>query len=150
MVVGTSGGGHLVAGYAVKHRREVAGMVLIDTGAPLEDPGKEIVEATDPESPENVEKRDYLQIERDAWAARRRIGDIPVSIMSVKFSAAEIEESPFPAERAAMKRNVARQRGWFVLSPRTEQIVTHGGHAVEEDDPDLVIKTIIDVVKAGR
>jgi len=82
VLVGTSGGGYLVVGYAVKHRRDIAAMVLIDTGQPLSNPPKEIVEATDPESPENIEKRDYLQIENDAWAARRRIGDIPVSIMT--------------------------------------------------------------------
>jgi pimeloyl-ACP methyl ester carboxylesterase len=150
VLVGTSGGGYLVAGYAVEHRRDVAGMVLIDTGRPLDNPPKEIVEGTDPENPENVEKRDYLQIENDAWAARRRIGDIPVSIISVKFSADEIRESPFAVERQAMKRNVARQRGWLVLSPRAKQIVTTGGHAVEESDPELVVKTILDVVKEAR
>lgn len=150
VLVGTSGGGYLVAGYAVKHPTEVAGMVLIDTAAPIDNPPKEIVEATDPESPENIEKRDFLQIEKDAWAARRRIGDIPVSIMSVEFSADEIAGSPFPSERVLMKHNVQRQRGWFVLSPQARQIVTHGGHAVEETNADLVVKTILDVVKAAR
>ncbi len=114
---------------------------------PLDNPPKE---ATDPVSPENVEKRDYLQIENDAWAARRRIGDIPISIISVEFSADEIRESPFAVEQQAMKRNVARQGGWLVLSPRAKQIVTTGGHAVEESDPELVVKTILDVVKQAR
>ena len=150
VLVGTSGGGYLAAGYAVEHRRYVAGMVLIDTGRPLDNPPKEIVDETDPENPENVEKRDYLQIENDAWTARRRIGDIPMSIISVKFSQQEIRESPFAIERQAMKRNVARQRGWLVLSPRGKQIVTTGGHAVEEGNPELVVKTILDVVKEAR
>jgi pimeloyl-ACP methyl ester carboxylesterase len=150
VLVGTSGGGFLVAGYAVQHRQDVAGIVLIDTGAPFDNPPREIIQATDPDNPDNVEKRDYLQIEKDAWAARRLVGNIPVSIISVKFSAEQIAESPFPAERALMKANVSRQQGWFVLSPQARQIVTHGGHAVEESDPDLVIQTIIDVVNASR
>jgi hypothetical protein len=49
-----------------------------------------------------------------------------------------------------MLRNVERQQGWLVLSPRAEQIVVHTGHAVEEDDPQLVIDVILDVLGAAR
>ncbi len=150
VLVGTSGGGFITAGYAVAHPEEVAGMVFIDTGAPLQHPPREIVEATDPNNPANVERRDYLQVERDAWAARKRVGDIPVTVISVKFSAAAVNESPFPAERKAMRRNVERQRGWLVLSPRAKQIVAHTSHAVEEDDPDLVTDAILEVVEAAQ
>jgi pimeloyl-ACP methyl ester carboxylesterase len=150
VLVGTSGGGFITAGYASAHPDEVAGMVFIDTGAPLQHPPREIVQATDPNNPANVERRDYLQVERDAWAARKRVGDIPVTVVSVKFSAAAVNESPFPAERKAMRRNVARQRGWLVLSPRARQILAHTSHAVEEDDPDLVTDAILDVVNAAQ
>ena len=150
VLVGTSGGGFITEGYASAHPDHVAGMVFIDTGAPLEHPPREIVEATDPGNPANVERRDYLQVERDAWTARKRIGDIPIAVISVKFSAAAVNESPFPAERKAMRRNVERQRGWLVLSPRAKQIVAHTSHAVEEDDPDLVTDAILDVVRAAQ
>lgn len=150
VLVGTSGGGFITAGYASAHPEEVAGMVFIDTGAPLRNPPEAIVEETAPDNPMNVEKRDYLQMERDAWAARRRIGNIPITIVTVKFSAAAIKESPFATERRAMARNVQRQRGWLVLSPRARQIVVRTGHAVEEERPDLVIDIILDVVKAAR
>ena len=150
VLVGTSGGGFITAGYAVAHPRQVAGMVFIDTGAPFRDPPSEIVEATDPNNPANVEHRDYLQVETDAWAARKRIGDIPVTIVSVKYSDAAINEAEFPSERRGMRRNVENQKGWLVLSPRAEQIVVHTSHAVEEDDPELVIDVILDVVKATR
>jgi pimeloyl-ACP methyl ester carboxylesterase len=150
VLVGTSGGGFITAGYASEHPDQVAGMVFIDTGAPLRHPPREIVEATDPSNPENVERRDYLQVERDAWAARKRIGDIPLTVISVEFSDAAIKESPFPAERKAMRRNVDRQRGWLILSPRAKQIVAHTSHAVEEDNPDLVIDAILDVVEAAQ
>jgi pimeloyl-ACP methyl ester carboxylesterase len=149
VLVGTSGGGFITAGFAASHPEEVAGMVFVDTGAPLKNPPKEIVEATDPQSPENVEHRDFLQVERDAWAARRRIGDIPVSVVTARFSPQQIEESPFPAERRAMARNVQRQRGWLVLSPRANQIVIDSGHAIEEEFPERILRVISDVVKAA-
>jgi len=149
VLVGTSGGGFLTAGYAVEHRSDIAGMVFIDTGQPLENPPAEIEEFTAWDHPENIEQRDYLQIENAAWDARRRIGDIPVTIVTVEYSKEEIAQSPFPVEQAAMLRNVERQQGWLVLSPRAEQIVVHTGHAVEEDDPQLVIDVILDVLGAA-
>jgi pimeloyl-ACP methyl ester carboxylesterase len=150
VLVGTSGGGYITAGYAYAHPRDVAGLVFVDTGAPFPNPPKEIVEETDPDHPENVEKRDYLQVEKDAWNARARIGDIPVKVVTVKFSPQAISESPFPAERKLMRRNIERQKGWLVLSPRAEQIVANTGHAVEEEDPQLVIDATLDAVKEAR
>jgi pimeloyl-ACP methyl ester carboxylesterase len=150
VLVGTSGGGFITAGYAEEHPEDIAGMVFIDTGRPLENPPAEIVEFTAWDDPGNIEQRDYLQIENAAWDARERIGNIPVTVVTVKYSKAEIAESPFPAERAAMRRNVERQRGWLILSPRAEQLVVHTSHAVEEDDPELVIDVIREVVEAAR
>jgi pimeloyl-ACP methyl ester carboxylesterase len=150
VLVGTSGGGYITAGYAYEHPRDVAGLVFIDTAAPFPNPPKEIVEETDPSNPENVEERDYLQIEKDAWNARKRIGDIPVKVVTVKFSPEAIKESPFPAERELMRRNIGRQKGWLVLSPRAEQIVANTGHAVDEEDPQLVIDVILDAVMEAR
>lgn len=150
VLVGTSGGGSITAGYAVAHPQEVAGMVFIDTGRPFQNPPREIIEETDPKNPSNVERRDYLQVEKDAWAARTRVGDIPVSVVSVHYMPAAIEESPFPSERRGMRRNVEDQKGWLVLSPRAKQIVAHTGHAVEEDDPQFVIDVIRDVVEVAQ
>jgi pimeloyl-ACP methyl ester carboxylesterase len=150
VLVGTSGGGNITAGYAVAHPQQVAGMVFIDTGAPFKNPPREIVAETDPKNPSNVERRDYLEVEKDAWAARTRVGDIPVSVVSVHHMPAAIKESPFPSERKAMRRNVADQKGWLVLSPRAKQIVAHTGHAVEEDDPEFVIDVIRNVVEEAK
>jgi len=150
VLVGTSGGGYITAGYAYTHPRQVAGMVFVDVAAPFRDPPREIVEETGPDNPANVEKRDYLQVEKDAWNGRKRIGDIPVTIITDEPSAATIRESPFPSERRAMRRNVADQKGWLALSPRAKQIVVHTGHAVEEEDPELVVDVILDAVSDAR
>jgi Alpha/beta hydrolase family len=145
VLVGTSGGGYITAGYAYAHPRQVAGMVFVEVPAPFRNPPRDVVELTDPANPANVEKRDYLQVEKDAWNARRRIGDIPVTIISDGPS-----EETIKSERRGLRRNVADQKGWLVLSPQARQLVVHTGHAVEEADPELVIDAILDVVKASR
>ena len=149
VLVGTSGGGYISAGYAYEHPDEVAGMVFVEVPGPFRNPPRVIVEETDPNNPSNIERRDYLQVEKDAWAARKKIGDIPVTIISNEYSSAEITASPFPSEARGMRRNVSDQKGWLVLSPRAKQMVVHTGHAVEEEDPQLVIDAILDVAKAA-
>lgn len=150
VLVGTSGGGYISAGYAVAHPDEIAGMVFVEVPPPFKDPPAPIVEETDPSNPENVEKRDYLQVEKDAWAARKEIGDIPIKVISNRYSDEEIAEAPFPSEQRGMRRNVEEQKGWLVLSPRAEQVVVTTGHAVEEADPKLVIDAILRVVSLAR
>ena len=116
-------------------------MVFVETPSPFVDPPQEIVELTAWDSPSNIEKRDYLQVEKDAWAARTEIGDIPVTVISNEYG----PDSEFPGERT----NVEDQKGWLVLSPSAKQIVVTTGHAVEEADPQLVIDAILDVVAAA-
>ena len=150
VLVGTSGGGYISAGYAVKNPRQVAGIVFVEVPAPFQNPPAQIVADTRCDSPANIESRDYLQVERDAWAARTQIGDIPVTVMSNRYTADEIAAAQFPAERRGMRTNVRDQRGWLVLSPSAKQLVVHTGHAIEERDPDRVLNAILDVVAATR
>lgn len=145
VMVSTSGGGYIAAGFAATHRDEIAGMVLIDTAraflsAPSGVP-PEIVEGTACNNPNNRERRDYLQVEADAWNNREEIGDIPVTIITVKYGAdAEPEE----------QINVESQQGWLILSPRATQVVVETGHNVVGEDPALVIEEITKVVEAAR
>ena len=150
VLVGTSGGGYITAGYAFEHADRVAGMVFVEVPAPFRSPPPEIVEITRWDAPENIESRDFLQVEKDAWAARREVGDIPVTVISNKYTDAEIAAAEFPSEARGMSANVREQRGWLVLSPRAEQVVVQTGHAVEEVDPQLVIDAILEVVDAAR
>lgn len=118
VLVGTSGGGFITAGYALRHPRDVAGLVFMDTGSPFRNPPCPIVEETTWNHPSNVEQRDYLQVENDAWAARGQIGDIPVSVVTVEYSPADMDASPFASEQAMMRDNVEAQQGWLVLTHR--------------------------------
>ncbi len=150
VLVGTSGGGYISVGYAVRHPRQVAGMVFVEVPAPFVNPPPQIVADTRWNSPVNIENRNYLEVEKDAWAARTRIGDIPITVLSNRYTADDIRAAEFPQERRGMRTNVAAQRGWLVLSPRAEQVVVHTGHAVEESDPELVRDAILDVVAKAR
>jgi pimeloyl-ACP methyl ester carboxylesterase len=150
VLVGTSGGGYIIAGYAFAHPSQIAGMAFIDAPAPFRNPPQPIVEETKWNNPSNIEQRDYLQVEKAAWAARQRVGDIPVTIVSNAYSEAEIEAATFPSERVGMRTNVQDQRGWLILSPQAKQTVVHTGHAVEEADPELVIDVILDLIKAAK
>ncbi len=150
VLVGTSGGGYITAGYAFAHPDQVKGMLFVDVGAPFRDPPAQLVRDTAWDSPVNIEKRDYLQVEKDAWSARERVGDIPVTVISNEYTDQQIAEAEFDSERRGMRTNVKDQRGWLVLSPRAKQEVVHTGHAVEEADPALVTNAILDVIQAAR
>ena len=150
VLVGTSGGGYITAGYAFAHPEQVTGMVFVDVPSPFRDPPAQIVRDTRWDSPVNIEKRDYLQVEKDAWSARQRVGDIPVTVISNEYSAEEIAAAEFASERRGMRSNVEDQRGWLVISPRATQLVVRTGHAVEEADPTLVTNAILEVVRAAR
>jgi pimeloyl-ACP methyl ester carboxylesterase len=149
VLVGTSGGGHITTGYAVEHPNQIAGMVLVEVPPPFPDPPDQLVAETRCDAPNNVESRDYLQVERDAWDARREIGDIAVTVISNRYTAEEVAAAA-PFERPLLRANVERQRGWLVLSPRAKQAVVHTGHEVEMADPQLVIDAILAVVDAAK
>ena len=54
------------------------------------------------------------------------------------------------AELEGERRNVDDQQALLVLSPQAEQLIVDTGHAVEEQDPQLVINTILAMVTASR
>ena len=152
VLVGSSGGGYIITGYAVEHPDRVAGMVFIETPAPwlVVDPPQEIVKYTDPHRPGNTEHRDFLQVEKDAWEARRRIGDIPMRVITADYPDTYIEEQPYPEWREDMRHNVEGQKKWLVASPQAKQIVVDTGHDVMDEQSVVVIEAIVDVLREAR
>jgi pimeloyl-ACP methyl ester carboxylesterase len=150
LLVGASGGGYLVHGFAASHPDEVAGLVLVDTSPPYVDPPPQVVAETRPDAPGNLEHRDYLQVEKDSWARRTSLGDVPLVVMSNAYTRAEIRSAPTATERRDLAGNVARQRGWLRISTASRQVVTHTGHDVTGADPALVAGTVLDVLARAR
>ena len=47
-----------------------------------------------------------------------------MTVISTKYSPAAIAEAALPGEELLMRTKLQLQRGWLVLSPRAEQVVT--------------------------
>jgi pimeloyl-ACP methyl ester carboxylesterase len=143
VLVGTSGGGYLAAGFAYAHPALVRGMVLIETPraiVPSKTP-KELLAQIRCDAPTNVERRDYVRVENEAWSHRHRIGRIPMTVISNRYTP--------PFEYDDQRTNVADQRGWFVLSPLARQVVVTTGHNVPDNEPDLVVREVLRVLAAA-
>jgi alpha/beta hydrolase fold len=144
VLVGHSGGGYLMAGFAAQHPDSVAGLVLVET------PKAVVIENLPPgiaaeikcDSARNEEHRDYAAIEHAVWDVRKEIGTFPMTIISNDWGQS--------AETIDDETNVQDQRGWLVLSPNSKQVVVTSGHEVQDDDPALVIREILAVLEAAR
>jgi pimeloyl-ACP methyl ester carboxylesterase len=148
VLVAASGGGFISSAFALRNKPKVAGVLFIDVPAAIENPPADLLEMIRWDNPSNVEKRDYVSVEQQAWTTRARIGDIPVTIMSVDYAAnPQLGDN---AERMSEGDNVGRQKGWLVLSPRARQLVARTSHSIHEDDRDLVVAEIRAVVEAAR
>ena len=144
MLVGTSGGGFLMAGFAYAHSQDVKGMVFVETPRAIipEEAQPELLNELKCDSPMNEERRDYVKVENEAWTNRKRIGDIPLVVISNDYGDSY--------ENAEQRTNIEDQKGWFKLSPQARQIVVTSGHDVAENEPDLVIKEILQVLEAAQ
>jgi pimeloyl-ACP methyl ester carboxylesterase len=127
VLVGSSGGGLLVARFAGKYREEVAGLVLLDVGVPNPNLDKEL---PGPLGWKNPEHMDWVDAERRLAEKLRPAGDIPVRVVVASSS-----ESP-------------DQSSWFKLSPRARQTTLQGRHDIYLDDPTGVLHEIRAVLDA--
>jgi len=143
VLVGTSGGGYLMAGFAYAHPKTVAGIVLVETPHAIvrSEAPPELLAELKCNSPRNQERRDYVGVENEAWSHRHRVGDIPMTVISNDYG------SSF--ENEEQRTNVVDQRGWFELSPQARQVVVTSGHDVAENEPDVVIGEILRVLEAA-
>ena len=144
VLVGTSGGGFLMAGFAYAHPQDVKGMAFIETPRAIipEDAPPELLEELKCDSPMNEERRDYVAVENEVWTNRERVGDIPLVVISNDYGD--------DYKNQEQRTNVEDQKGWFKLSPQARQVVVTSGHDVPENEPDLVIKEILQVLEAAK
>lgn len=142
VLVGTSGGGYLMAGLAARHPADVAGLVLVETPKAITIMPPGLAEAIACDAPNNVEHRDYYAVEHAVWDTRAQIGDFPMTVISNDYG----EDAPPGDEQT----NVADQQGWLVLSPSSKQVVVTSGHDVPENEPELVVREILAVLDAAR
>lgn len=145
VLVGASGGGFLMAGFAARHPDAVAGMVFVETPKALTAAlYPEILPEIACDAPGNVERRDYLAVEHAAWDKRAELGDFPVTVLSNDYG----DSVKAGTDEAT---NVADQRGWFDLtSGTTRQVVVTSGHSIASNEPDVVVEAILAVLSAAR
>lgn len=142
LLVGSSGGGYLMAGLAARHPEQVNGLVLLETPKAITILPPEVRAEIQCDAPGNVEHRDYRAVEHAVWDRRTSLGGFPMRIMSNDYG----QNSP-PGDE---KTNVEDQRGWLVLSPNSEQIVVTSGHDVVWNETELTLKLILDVHEEAR
>ena len=136
VLVGTSGGGYITAGYAFAHPRSGHRHGLRRRAAPRSGTRRHQSFVTLAGTRRSTSRqRDYLQVEKDAWSARKRVGDIPVTVISNRYSAEEIAGAEFASERRGMRSNVKDQRGWLIISPQAKQMVVHTGQSTRRTAP---------------
>jgi hypothetical protein len=140
VLVGTSGGGYLMAGFAYKHAPDVLGIVLAETPhaiVPAESP-PDLLAQLRCDAPANVEHRDYVNVENEAWSQRHPVGDIPMTVITNDYQG--------NGSNKEEQTNVQGQKGWLVLSPQARQVVVTSGHDVPEIEPELTVREILRVL----
>ena len=133
VLVGASGGGFLMAELAARRPSEVAGIVFAEVPEAIGHVPPDLAETIKCDSLTNIERRDYVAIEQEVWSRRAELGDFPMTIISDDHG-----------------DNVEKQRGWLVLTPNSRQVVVTSGHDVPVNEPNLVIREILDVLEAAR
>ncbi len=128
LLVGSSGGGAIVVHYAGRYWREVAGLVLLDVGAPAPDLAKEFPEEA---GWNNVENMDWFAAERQLALHR-----LPVEEIAVRIVTAASGDSD-PRDESV----------WLKLSPRARETTLEGGHVIYRDNPEGVVGEIRSALK---
>lgn len=161
LLVGHSIGGFNVRLFATQYPQEVAGVVLVDSAhpdqwtrfrrlVPRPAPGEPVGlqplrQKPDPSlTPELI---DYAA-SADEVRTAGTLGDIPLVVLSRCPSAPR--PSGLPADLAAGIEEIwsGLQRDLLKLSTRSTQVVaTHAGHHMQLDEPYLVTRTILELLR---
>jgi hypothetical protein len=130
LLVGSSGGGNIVVQFAASHADHVAGLVLLDAGAPIADLALEFPGEQGWGGPEHI---DWVAAEYAQSRLEMPIGDFPALVITADGGASD----------------EADQSYWLDLSPNTRQIVMHGGHDLYQETPDAVAEQVLSTLTSG-
>jgi pimeloyl-ACP methyl ester carboxylesterase len=144
ILVGASGGGYLMAGYAMAHPDDVAGILTLDTQPAIDTTNAPatLLHALKCDASNNIERRDYVAVEHAAWDDRHLVGDIPMTVISNDYGDTAGNEEE--------RNSVTAQQGWFVLSPQARQVVVTSGHDIPHFESELTVTEILAVLTAAR
>jgi pimeloyl-ACP methyl ester carboxylesterase len=145
VLVGTSGGGYLVAGYAQAHPADIQGLVFVDT-FPAIDLSKyppELAFEIGCDNPANIEHRDYAAVEHGAWDERTKIGDFPVTVITNDYTGYATNDEE--------KDSIKGQQGWFALNPDgATQVIVTTGHNVPGNEPGVIVDAVKEILETVR
>jgi pimeloyl-ACP methyl ester carboxylesterase len=145
VLVGTSGGGYLVAGYAQAHPAAIQGLVFVDT-FPAIDLSKyppELAFEIGCDNPANIEHRDYAAVEHAAWDERTKIGDFPVTVITNDYTGYATNDEE--------KDSIKGQQGWFALNPDgATQVIVTTGHNVPGNEPGVIVDAVKQILETVR
>lgn len=124
VLVGSSGGGNIALQYASRHPKSVAGLGLLDVGAPEPDLGKEFPGELAWKNPEHI---DWVEGELQGAKLKLPLGNMPVLVVV--------------AARGQNDPNAPSY--WLKSSSDATQVVVEGGHDVYQDNPDEVARQVL-------
>jgi pimeloyl-ACP methyl ester carboxylesterase len=130
LLVGSSGGGNIVVQFAASHADHVAGLVLLDAGAPIADLASEFPGEQAWGGPEHI---DWVAAEYAQSRLEMPIGDFPALVITAEGGASDDEDQSY----------------WLDLSPNARQIVMPGGHDLYQETPDAVAEQVLSTLTSG-
>ena len=128
LLAGQSGGGNIAIWYAVRHAKNVAGLVLIDVGGP--EPEMMAKEFPGAQAWGGSEHIDWVDADLLQSKIKMPIADFPVLIITADHG----------------QGNPSTPSVWRKLSPRAREIVKHGGHDLHEEIPAEIATEIRSVI----
>ena len=160
LLIGSSWGGIIVAGYAADHPEDVAGMVLLDAAYPSTDPGMDATHANLPpeewaaivaaEKWDNPQNREHMDIPTSIGPIATkmdRIPDVPITAVTATLSS----DCPpaWPCEEI-LRDEAVLQAQWAELSPYGRQVFVATGHVTYVEDPEAIVEIITDTLEEIR
>lgn len=134
VLVGSSFGGMIVTYLAARHPEDVAGVVLLDVPAPTDTLTLEEIPELAWDHPANPEHVDVIPEFETRFAQNPEPITAPLTVVTASGGQSDVADQSF----------------WLAISPEATQLELEGGHDLDIDSPDGVLKQILSAVEAFR